>query len=405
MPTSEKSLFWTTGATGDGASPYTQADIIAFFGRMFAPGQANAGIVKNFGDELEVTGTASPVSVAAGGAMVYGFPYLSDAAVTVAIPTPAASTRIDRIVLRADWAAQTVRITRIAGTEGAGAPALTQNPGVTYDVPLAQVSITTAGAITVTDEREFCHFGTAVGPDNIDDEAVETEHIKDGAVTADKMATGAALPIGALMPYAGAAAPSGWLLCDGSAVSRSTYAGLFAVIGTTYGAGNGTTTFNVPNLKGRMPVGLDAAHTEFDTLAETGGEITHTLTEAEMPNHGHVLGMGGSHTHTEQGAGAHTHTTSDPGNHTHLTQVGTGAEGGDPRLAVMGQVNRNALQTGADTATTAAGAHTHTTSDPGNHSHTIDAGGSHTHSMNNVGGGTAHPNLQPYIVMPYIVKY
>lgn len=59
---------------------------------------------------------------------------------------------------------------------------------------------------------------------------------------------------GEMKAYAGSAAPDGWLLCDGTAVSRTTYAALFAVIGTTYGAGNGTTTFNVPDLRYRAPV-------------------------------------------------------------------------------------------------------------------------------------------------------
>jgi microcystin-dependent protein len=87
---------------------------------------------------------------------------------------------------------------------------------------------------------------------------------------------------GFVNPFAGSAAPSGWLICDGSAVSRTTYASLFAVIGTTYGSGNGSTTFNLPNLKGRFPVGRDAAQTEFDTLGKTGGAKSHnhTLSDA-----------------------------------------------------------------------------------------------------------------------------
>lgn len=64
-------------------------------------------------------------------------------------------------------------------------------------------------------------------------------------------------------------APSGWFLCDGSAISRTTYSELFAIIGTTYGTGDGSTTFNIPNLKGRAIVGKDASQTEFDVLGET----------------------------------------------------------------------------------------------------------------------------------------
>lgn len=96
-------------------------------------------------------------------------------------------------------------------------------------------------------------------------------------------------PVGEVVHFAGSSAPTGWLLCDGAAVSRTTYAALFAIIGTTYGAGNGSTTFNVPNSKGRVIVNKNASDTEFDTLAETGGAKTHTLITAEMPNHSHTV--------------------------------------------------------------------------------------------------------------------
>jgi len=93
---------------------------------------------------------------------------------------------------------------------------------------------------------------------------------------------------GIIQMFAGTSAPNGFLLCDGSAVSRTgVFANLFAVIGTTYGIGDGVNTFNLPNLKGRVPVGRDAAQTEFDGLGETGGAKTHTLTINEMPAHTH----------------------------------------------------------------------------------------------------------------------
>lgn len=91
-------------------------------------------------------------------------------------------------------------------------------------------------------------------------------------------------PAGNIAWTARSTAPAGWLLADGTAVSRVTYADLFAAIGTTYGAGNGSTTFNLPNLKGRVPVGRDAGQSEFDSLGETGGAKTHTLTDAQVPN-------------------------------------------------------------------------------------------------------------------------
>ena len=98
-------------------------------------------------------------------------------------------------------------------------------------------------------------------------------------------------PSGSIMMFGGSSAPTGYLLCDGSAVSRTTYADLFTAIGTTYGVGDGSTTFNVPNVKGKVPVGRDSADTSFDTLGETGGVKSVTLTSAQsgLPAHSHSI--------------------------------------------------------------------------------------------------------------------
>jgi len=80
--------------------------------------------------------------------------------------------------------------------------------------------------------------------------------------------------VGAIKPWTKTTAPAGYLLCDGSAVSRTTYADLFAVISTTYGAGDSSTTFNVPNLQGKMPQGFDG---NTYNLAGTGGANTVTV--------------------------------------------------------------------------------------------------------------------------------
>lgn len=154
---------------------------------------------------------------------------------------------------------------------------------------------------------------------------------------------GVRVPAGCVVHTAAATAPAGWLLCDGSNVSRSTYADLFAAIGTTYGAGNGTTTFTLPNLSGRAIVHRDPGQTEFDTLGETGGAKTHTLTAAQMPVHNHVSG-------TVFG----TVTTSSE---RVLPAAGTGGR----MIATSQQI--------------------------------VDAG-----------GGQAHNNLQPYIVLNAIIK-
>lgn len=108
------------------------------------------------------------------------------------------------------------------------------------------------------------------------------------------------IPAGALMPYAGANAPAGWLLCFGQPVSRTAYAALFAAIGTVYGAGDGTETFNLPDLRGRVVAGKDdmggtsanrltnqQGGVDGDTLGAVGGAESHTLTTTEMPAHRH----------------------------------------------------------------------------------------------------------------------
>lgn len=88
---------------------------------------------------------------------------------------------------------------------------------------------------------------------------------------------------GVIKEYAGVVAPSGYLLCDGSAVSRTTYAALFNICGTNYGTGDGSTTFNLPDKRGRVGVGYKSGDADFGTLGITGGAKTHTLIVSEVP--------------------------------------------------------------------------------------------------------------------------
>ncbi|MBB2205630.1 phage tail protein [Gluconacetobacter takamatsuzukensis] len=120
----------------------------------------------------------------------------------------------------------------------------------------------------------------------------------------------AAVPVGAIVDYAGAAAPAGWLLCYGQNVSRTVYAALFGVVGTLYGAGDGATSFGLPDLRGRATFGVD----------NMGGAAANLVTMAGSNVNGVQLGaVGGS-----QAAPAHAHDVTDPG-HTHaLTDPGHG---------------------------------------------------------------------------------
>jgi len=129
----------------------------------------------------------------------------------------------------------------------------------------------------------------------------------------------AAFASGMVMPFAGSSAPSGWLLAYGQAVSRTTYSDLFSAIGTTYGSGDGSTTFNLPDLRGRTVAGQDdmggssanrltnqSGGLDGDTLGATGGAETHTLTTSQMPSHSHTLGSNAKISTTFSTSGANT---------------------------------------------------------------------------------------------------
>jgi microcystin-dependent protein len=192
------------------------------------------------------------------------------------------------------------------------------------------------------------------------------------------------VPVGNVSAFAGITAPVGYFLCDGSAYSRTLYSNLFNVIGTIYGVGDGSSTFNVPNLKGRFPVGLDSSQTEFDNLAETGGAKTHTLTVSEMPSH--------LHTGTTNSSGAHTHNYQDA---YFAENIGGGANnvfgtngGTDTDNSFYWRTSGGGYSTSpSDIATSSAGAHTH------------------DFTTTTTGGSQPHNNLQPYIVMNYIIKF
>lgn len=137
-------------------------------------------------------------------------------------------------------------------------------------------------------------------------------------------------PAGEYKWLAAGAAPAGWLLCDGSVVAQATYARLFARLGATFNTGaEPAGNFRLPNIKGRVLVGLDAAQAEFTPLGKTGGEKTHTLTAAEIAAHVHgtVQGntgvatsgtVGNIMSDTNSGAGANTGSAGGGGAHNNL---------------------------------------------------------------------------------------
>lgn len=159
------------------------------------------------------------------------------------------------------------------------------------------------------------------------------------------------LPTGAIVHYAGATAPVGWLLCDGAEVSRSTYAPLFAVIGTSYGVGDASTTFNLPDIRGRVTMGLD----------NMGGTSADLVADAQADQVGGVMGAEG-----------HVLTVAELASHVHgiTTRSGLGAQAGtDPLGWISGGGPAN-----------------------------------NTSSIQNAGGDQAHNNMQPTIAGNFIIR-
>jgi microcystin-dependent protein len=223
------------------------------------------------------------------------------------------------------------------------------------------VNNVTTGAFTVT----FQYTG-ALGPVSVP-QGVTSLIATDATNGAYIMSTSTAP--GQLAPFAGSTAPAGWLLCYGQAISRTGYPYLFSALSTTYGTGNGTTTFNLPDLRGRSIFGLDnmggpAAGrlvgsntgniTAPTTLGSTGGEENHILLAAETAPHLHPI--------TDK---QHLHTAGVPTNQ-------GGAGGGGPFLTYIG--NTGLAYTGI------------------------------TSTDNSVGGGGSHNNTPPGIVMNWIIK-
>jgi microcystin-dependent protein len=203
------------------------------------------------------------------------------------------------------------------------------------------------------------------------------------------------VPTGVIMEYGGISAPLGWLLCNGSAVSRTTYATLFAVLGTAYGAGDGTTTFNVPNRNDRVGVGAGSSYAR----GTTGGAATATTSTNGLHAHNAVTGDTAITT-AQMPSHVHDGGTSTVGDHTHGFSSNVFVY--TPGSGQPGYQNGSYFDPGIDTigSTNGAGSHAHsfTTNSAGNgqtHNHSIIADGLHDHSVS---------TIQPYIASNYIIK-
>jgi len=211
------------------------------------------------------------------------------------------------------------------------------------------------------------------------------------------------MPVGVVVPFAGSTSPAGWQLCYGQAISRTTYAGLFSTIGTTYGSGDGSTTFNVPDMRGRAVAGLDnmggtaasrltaTVLTAANTLGATGGTETHTLTTAQLASHNHTQD---SHNHTQN---SHNHTQDAHGHY--LLNAGS-LYMGSSEAGAGDYVRSIFTRSGYDNYATAWQADQRVATNQATTATNIAA----TATNQAAGGGTAHLNTQPTIVLNYIIK-
>lgn len=227
-----------------------------------------------------------------------------------------------------------------------------------------------------------------VGADLHEPKDISTAVI-DSVYTADGNGTGAwlvppsidpadiAIPVGTIVHFAGTTIPLGWAWCNGQELLRSVQSDLFTAIGTTYGAGNGTTTFNVPNIRGRVIAGKDdmggtsadrltglSGGVDGDNLGATGGLETHTLVASEVP----------TMTGTSSSNGAHTHTVNN----------GTSVYRNVSGITAAGAVSN--VRAGNITISS-AGAHTH------------------TGTVNDTTLGLAHNNVQPTLILHTIIYH
>ena len=207
---------------------------------------------------------------------------------------------------------------------------------------------------------------------------VDTNSYQDNSITLAKLATSLInilVPPGMVRMFGGTNIPTGWLICDGSAVDRTTYAALFSAIGTYWGAGDAVTTFNLPDFRGRSPLGyVNSAISGITarTFGTRGGEENHVLSVAELAFHNHTL-HDGNHSHG---------ITQSAHHHTYINPIGgTGAAPGSGQYSAVGSAN---------------------TSDE-LISLSINNSGANI-SLDPAGSNGAHNTLHPFSVLYFIIK-
>lgn len=346
-------------------------EIFALFMNTFLGG--HNGILQGYKNGMRLSYSGFNVTVASGAVCVQGR-FLEEDSTTTVIASNA--TNYARLVLEIDLDRINTELEFNQGsfkiiTDASNYPTLTQtdivnnNSGV-YQYSLARFKTSSNGITDFVDERTFLDF------DSIYDEIESIiENIEDGSIYAlkddveEEFENLITVPIGGGLDFYGRTPPEKYLFADGSAISRTEYAELFAVIGITYGSGDGSTTFNLPDKRERVTVGYKTGSTNgtsnatMGILGAKGGEFKHSLTSDEN--------------------GTHTHSIIDYG-HSHAITYEHGSTGGST-------------------------AHPSKSIFYGDTPVTINTGTSNSNiSVNNSGNGAGHNNLQPYLVCNYIIR-
>lgn len=197
--------------------------------------------------------------------------------------------------------------------------------------------------------------------------------------------------IGSILSFAGSTIPDNYLVCDGAAVSRTDYADLYSVIGDRYGSGDGSTTFNVPNLSGLTTLGTDATY----ALGAVGGEAEHQLLVSEIASHVHEVPQHGHGNNIVAKTPSLAHTITQPvEKYTGVSGTNTDCQSGS-RNTYNGRTSTAMTKTAnltvadhAATACTMSGAVT---------AHDAFA-------TDSAGDGSAHNNMMPYMALTYIIR-
>lgn len=225
------------------------------------------------------------------------------------------------------------------------------------------------------------------------------------------------IPAGTVCATARATAPDGWSMCNGAAISRTAYADLFAAIGTTFGAGDGSTTFNKPDLRQRFPIGMAASGTGA-VLGETGGAVDHVHTgpshQHSLPAHHHGMGTGATLAIGASGSHAHTNTVNNSltfGDMLRAIPARLSSDYSNLTTATPGYTALTAITevkdlTHAHTVTIAANTHSHTAANFSGAIGLVTGGVDGNAAMTAVASGTENTGLNnpPYLALNYMIK-